>query len=146
MPDSITAKISAFTLDDRILGIELTQMNTEEILTQLSDARKVRSYRQHLLLCTAGKCAPEEQANRSWDYLKRRIRELGLLDIDGGVYRSKVDCLRICRQGPIMLSYPDGTWYHSCSPEVIERILQEHVIAGSVVEEYAFASNPMSDA
>lgn len=118
-------------------------MDNTDILKTLAAQRKVSSVRQHLLLCTAGKCASVEQANESWNYLKKRIRELNLMDVESGVYRSKVDCLRICRQGPIMLSYPDGTWYHSCTPEVIETILQEHVLNGNPVTKYAFANTQL---
>jgi (2Fe-2S) ferredoxin len=112
-------------------------------LTKLAEHRHISSQKQHLLLCTAGKCVPQEETQAAWDYLKHRIKELDLMDVESGVYRSKVGCLRVCRQGPILVSYPDGTWYHSCSPEVIERILQEHVMGGKPVEEYIFAQGAL---
>lgn len=104
-------------------------------------------YDRHIFLCVEEvkpKCAQPEETIAAWHYLKTRIAELGLAVGDGSLYRSKVGCLRICEQGPVAVVYPDGTWYRNATPEVLERILQEHIIGGKPVEEFIFARNPLT--
>jgi (2Fe-2S) ferredoxin len=106
----------------------------------------IGSIRRHIFLCAEAstpKCAPREVGVEAWEYLKRRLAELGLTQDEHSIYRTKANCLRICRNGPIAVVYPDGVWYHSATPEVLERIIQEHLIGGEPVREYVFAVAPL---
>lgn len=136
----------------------MTDSTSNDALVACATTLGIPQIQRHIFICadqTVPKCCDKSDSLVAWDYLKKRLKELkldvptaNLQEKDAShhsicVFRTKANCLRICQQGPILVIYPDGVWYHSTTPEVIEQIIQSHLMQNQIVEKYAFLVHPL---
>ena len=114
-------------------------------LAELAETLLIGHYSRHVFLCTGESCSATGVGEAAWEVLKRELKEkeLSLATGPDACYRTKVGCLRICRGGPILLVYPEGTYYGGMTAERIPEFVQRHLIEGRPIDERIFARNPL---
>ena len=131
---------------------KLCQSQDQDALAVCIQTLELSSIQRHVFICadqTLPECCSKEASLESWNYLKKRLKQLKLdrtTDTRSScIFRTKANCLRVCCQGPILVIYPDGVWYRQASPEVIEQIIQQHLIGNQIVQEYAFLTHRLPE-
>jgi (2Fe-2S) ferredoxin len=119
----------------------MSDVNKE--LQTVADKLGIGQYQRHVFLCTGPSCCTPETGLAAWETLKKALKDENLSVGPNACYRTKVGCLRICVEGPTMVVYPEGTWYHGMTAERIPRLVQQHLVEGKPVEEWVFARNPL---
>lgn len=140
------------TSTNAVEDIETCQSQDLATLAACVEKLGLAQIQRHIFICadpTLPQCCSKAASLESWEYLKKRLKQLNLdkpmQERPSCIFRTKANCLRVCSQGPILVVYPDGVWYRQATPEVIERIIQEHIINNRVVEEYAFLTHPLPE-
>ena len=119
-------------------------MNRDK-LAKVAEALHIGGYERHVFLCVGEACCAAEVGAAAWDALKGELKRLNLslASGPGACYRTKVGCLRVCRDGPVAVVYPEGTWYAGLTADRVPEFVQKHIVEGQPVEELVFARNPL---
>jgi (2Fe-2S) ferredoxin len=143
-----TASVLVFAEAARLVRLRVSRTpimcdKLQELQT-VADKLGIGNYCRHVFLCTGPTCCTPETGMAAWEALKKALKDKGLLAGPNACYRTKVGCLRICTDGPTMVVYPEGTWYHGMTPERIEQFVQQHLIDGKPIEDWVFARNALT--